>query len=222
MERRVKREVEITLHSINIPVTGAGLDTTTSHLLTTDLVWPRVGVARKSASQSCTLQEGTADFETANWGRRILFKETVEGRFALAVTVTEALDDEELEKILRFWAGAALAIGADAVDSAAGPLGGLAPRRWNTQPKRWPSIQARRCWPRAGGTGRADFPPSGGERLLTVRLVAAASCCASRAARSTPFACHAQDPVGEGRGQRRGNSGRGRCNNRLETGGPRV
>jgi len=40
MGQQVKREVEITLHSIHIPVTGAGLDTTTSHLLTTDLVWP--------------------------------------------------------------------------------------------------------------------------------------------------------------------------------------
>ena len=174
MERRVKREVEITLNSINIPVTGAGLDTTTSHLLTTDLVWPRVGVARKSASQSCTLQEGTADFETANWGRRILFKETVEGRFALAVTVTEALDDEELEKILRFWAGAALAIGADAVDSAAGPLGDLAAAPLEYAAKavaKYPGATLL-----AEGLAEldaTDFPPSGGERLLTVRLVAA-------------------------------------------------
>jgi len=119
MGQQVKREVEITLHSIHIPVTGAGLDTTTSHLLTADLVWPRTGTARKSASQSCTLREGAAEFAAANWGRRILFKETVEGRFALAVTVTESLDDEELEKILRFWAGAALAVGAGAVDGVA-------------------------------------------------------------------------------------------------------
>jgi len=171
---QVKREVEITLHSIHIPVTGAGLDTTTSHLLTADLVWPRTGTARKSASQSCTLQEGASEFTAVNWGRRILFKETVEGRFALAVTVTESLDDEELEKILRFWAGAALGVGAGAVEGAAGPLGDLA-----AAPLEY-AAKAVAKYPGASllveglaELDAADFPPSGGERLLTVRLVAA-------------------------------------------------
>ena len=171
---QVKREVEITLHSIHIPVTGAGLDITTSHLLTADLVWPRTGTARKSASQSCTLREGAAEFAAANWGRRILFKETVEGRFALAVTVSESLDDEELEKILRFWAGAALGVGAGAVEGAAGPLGAIA-----AAPLEY-AAKAVAKYPGASllveglaELDAADFPPSGGERLLTVRLVAA-------------------------------------------------
>ncbi|HRR34070.1 MAG TPA: hypothetical protein P5026_08235 [Kiritimatiellia bacterium] len=171
---QVKRTLEITLHSIHIPVTGAGLDTTTSHLLTAELVWPRTGTARKSASQSITLRKGSAELAALNWGRRILFKENVEGRFALAVTVTESLDDEELEKILRFWAGAALGIGAEAADDAAGPLGDLA-----AAPLKY-AAKAVAKYPGASllveglaELDAADFPTSGGERLLTVRLAAA-------------------------------------------------
>ena len=90
------------------------------------------------------------------------------------MTVTESLDDEELEKILRFWAGAALGVGAGAVEGAAGPLGAIA-----AAPLEY-AAKAVAKYPGASllveglaELDAADFPPSGGERLLTVRLVAA-------------------------------------------------
>ncbi len=173
---QTRREVEITLHSIRVPVTGAGLDTDTSHLLSASLIWPRLGVAGKSASQPCALQNGAARFDTVPWGRRILFKEAVEGRFALGLALTEALDDEELEKFLRFWTGAFLAVGADLVGAAAAPAGKLAAAPLDYAAKAVAKYPG--ALPLAEGLveiNAAELPPGGGDRLLTVRLTAARS-----------------------------------------------
>lgn len=120
-----KRTLEITVRQIQVPVTGAGLLDTTSHLLSAELLWPRVGIAQKAASQPCQLQKGKSDLEQAHWGNRILFKENVEGKFAMRVALTEVLDDEELEKFLRSFSGAALAFGADMVAPLYPPFGRL-------------------------------------------------------------------------------------------------
>ena len=181
---QTRREVEITIHSIHIPVTGAGLDTDTSHLLSAELVWPRTGVAQKSASQACVLKEGQADFESANWGRRILFKENVEGRFALGLALTEALDDEAVEQFLRFWAGALLSIGAGLVENAAKPAGKLASAPLDYLAKsvsKYPGPA--RLAEGLAELDASDFPPSGSERLLTVRMTAA--CRLTRLSRRT-------------------------------------
>ena len=171
---QARREVEFTLHSIHIPVTGAANGADTSHILNASLIWPRTGTAQKNAAQPCALHGGDADFETVNWGRRILFKENVEGRFALGLTVTEALDDEEIERFFRFWAGAFLSIGAGLVESAAQPVGKLASAPLDDVAKnigKYPGATLL-----AEGLAEleaADFPPSGGERLLAVRMTAA-------------------------------------------------
>ena len=171
---QIRREVEITIHSIHIPVTGAGDAADTSHILNANLIWPRTGIAQKTAGQPCVLNKGAADFETVNWGRRILFKENVEGRFALGVTLTEDLDDEEIEQFLRFWAGAFLSIGAGMVENAAKPVGKLASAPLDYVAKnisKYPGATTL-----AEGLAEldaADFPPSGGERLLAVRMTAA-------------------------------------------------
>lgn len=169
-----RKEVEITLHSIHIPETASGFDTETSHLLGAELIWPRIGVAQKSSSQSCTLTKGRADFEAVNWGRRILFKETVEGRFALALTLTESLDDEDLEQLFRFCAGAFLSIGAGLVESAVKPVGKLAAAPLDYAAKNigkypGPTLLVEGL----AELDSADFPESGGERLLTLRMTAA-------------------------------------------------
>ena len=121
-----KRTLEITLQSLTVPVTGAGLLEKTSHLLTAELIWPRVGIAQKATSQPCQLTNGEADFENTHWGNRILFKENVEGKFALRISLTEVLDDEELEKFLRAFSGAALGFGADMLAPLYPPFGKLA------------------------------------------------------------------------------------------------
>jgi hypothetical protein len=120
-----KRTLEISVQEINVPVNSAGLMDKSSHLLSAELIWPRVGIAQKAASQPCRLEKGHADFEKVNWGNRILFKENVEGKFALRISLTEVLDDEELEKFLRSFSGAAIAFGADMLAPLYPPFGKL-------------------------------------------------------------------------------------------------
>jgi hypothetical protein len=171
---QVKRELEIVLNQAHIPVTGTGMLRNTSHLLTAELIWPRTGVARKSTGQPCALKSGKADFESVNWGLKALFKENVTGRFALGLTLTEALDDEEIEKILRTAAGAAIAFGADAAAALWPPFGKIAAAPLDAIAKsvaKYPGATLL-----AEGMAEldaADFPTSGGERLLTVRMRAA-------------------------------------------------
>ncbi|MEI7946231.1 MAG: hypothetical protein WCJ02_06020 [bacterium] len=120
-----KRTLEISVQEINVPVNGAGLLDKTSHLLSAELIWPRVGIPQKASSQPCRLEKGYSGFEKVNWGNRILFKESVEGKFALRISLTEVLDDEELEKFLRSFSGAALAFGADMLAPLYPPFGKL-------------------------------------------------------------------------------------------------
>ena len=171
---QTRREVEITLHSIHIPVTGIGLDTETSHLLTAELVWPRTGVAQKRTSQACDLKQGQADFASVNWGRRILFKEHVEGRFALGLTLTEALDDEAVEQFLRFWAGAVLSIGGSLIENAAKPVGKIASAPLDYLAKNISKYPGAVCLVEGlSELDASELPPSGGERMLTVRMMTA-------------------------------------------------
>jgi hypothetical protein len=169
-----RKEVEITLHSIRILETASGLDSETTHLLSADLLWPRVGVAHKSSSQTCELKKGVADFETVNWGRRILFKDSVEGRFALALTLTEELDDEELEQFFRFCAGAFLSVAAGLVESAARPVGKVAAAPLDYVAKNVGKYPGPKLLVEGlAELDSADFPERGGERLLTLRMTAA-------------------------------------------------
>jgi len=167
----VKRTLEILLHSVSIPAMTVDLDGKSSHLVTAGLIWPRVGVAKKSSALPCTLEKGYVDCEPLNWGKRIVFKEAVEGRFALEVGVTEDLDDEELEKFLRSFLGSALAFGADAAAPLMPLVGALA-----SAPLEYLGKEiAKYPGPATIAEGlaeldAADFPAVGNERLLTVQL----------------------------------------------------
>lgn len=172
---QTRRELEITLDQILIPVTGAGRVATTSHLLMAELLWPRTGVPRRSASQPCSLVKGQADCDILNWGRRILFKEQVVGRFAIRLTLTEALEDEAIEKMLRIMTGMALTVGAELAERLLlPPLGRIAAAPVTAFSKdlaRYPGPA-----PLAEGLAEldaADFPLSGGERRLILRMTAA-------------------------------------------------
>lgn len=169
-----KHALEITLHSIQIPVPGVSLKKKSTHLLTATLIWPRLGVPKKASTQSVALEKGSADFDTINWGKKILFRENLEGRCALALTITENLEFEELEKFLRFWAKTLLGITSHAVDAAVGPLGDLAAAPIDYASKvvaKYPGAALL-----ADGMVELDadeFPPPGSSRLITVRMTAA-------------------------------------------------
>jgi len=105
----VKRKILVTVEGCDVAklrVAIGGSDVT-SHALVANLIWPRGAIAKKTSAQACRLRKGM--MAEAPWGERVLFKEDVEGRFAVQVSVSEATDGDKLEEFLRSVAGTALA-----------------------------------------------------------------------------------------------------------------
>lgn len=120
-----KRSIEVTIEAVEIPMLGVRMPKRSSHLVSADLLWPRMGIARKSGEQGCTLQSGVADCSKVLWGRKILLRENIEGRCALRIRISEDLEDEALEKLLRFCGGVFLGVAAETVEDLV-PLGKIA------------------------------------------------------------------------------------------------
>ena len=83
-----------------------------------DLVWPRTGVARKSAAREMVFKKGKADFAGEEWTKRVLFREEIEGRCGVAVTVTEPVSVQKARRFVRLVAKYAFKMGADFMEKA--------------------------------------------------------------------------------------------------------
>ncbi len=114
-----KRELEITLEELTLTKAAVSA-AATRHVLTAGILWPRVGTARKLATLAVELADGCLPAGLP-WSRRILFKETVQGRFAFETTLTEALSDEAAEAFLRAFAGQVLGAAAEGIENLAPP-----------------------------------------------------------------------------------------------------
>jgi hypothetical protein len=122
-----KRQVmEILMDGLDGVVTGRGDDETTRHIVTVGLVWPRPGIAKRIAVQSVELVGGRAAWGEAAWFDRILFKETVMGRFGVEIAVSDPVSGAMARKAMAFF-GEALAKEAASVlgGAAGGILGGI-------------------------------------------------------------------------------------------------
>lgn len=86
------------------------------NLVSVDLVWPRVGVPKKSAAREAWFVKSRCDFTKEEWTKRVLFREEIEGHAGLAVTISENLTDEWIEKFLRLIAKNAFKVTADVVE----------------------------------------------------------------------------------------------------------
>ena len=83
-----------------------------------DIVWPRTGIARKSSAREMVFRKGLADFTGEEWTKRVLFREDVEGRCGLAVTITEPVSVQKARRFLRLTAKYAFKMGADFMEKA--------------------------------------------------------------------------------------------------------
>lgn len=170
---REKRELAILLEEVEIPFTGMRVTKTTTHLVTAGLIWPRTGIAQKNGSLSAKLEKGFAAFGNENWGKKIILRENVEGRFALSLAVTEALNYEKLEKFLRECLRLALKAGGDVADSLTGPAGDFVSAPFDAAAKMIGTYPGPKLLAQGmAELDAADFPESGGERRLTVQLCA--------------------------------------------------
>ncbi len=88
------------------------------NLLQLDLIWPRTGIARRSAAREAVFRRGAADFTDEPWAKRTMFREDVEGHCGLAVAVTEPVSVQKIRRFLRLTAKYALKMGADFMEKA--------------------------------------------------------------------------------------------------------
>ena len=159
-----KRTVEVLLVSADIRTGFQKLLLKSRNLLTVDLVWPRVGVPKKSAAREAWFVKSKCDFSREEWTKRVLFREEIEDHAGLAVSVSENLTDEWIEKFLRLVAKNAFKVSADFVekyttginDVAAAPFDALS------------SIVGSYPGPRTILEGVCDIPrlPEPGEEIL--------------------------------------------------------
>jgi len=83
-----------------------------------DVIWPRTGIAKKSAAREMLFKRGVADFTSEEWTKRVLFREEIEGRCGLAVTITEPVSIQLARRYVRLTAKYALKMGADFMEKA--------------------------------------------------------------------------------------------------------
>jgi hypothetical protein len=109
-----RRDIEVAIGSLRLLVAGSVTKPSESrHAVTAELVWPRNGTPAKRYTRIVTLRRNFCEFKASDWADAILFKDAVEGRFALKLTVSQALSDSAAEKLLRVIAKAAASEAAD-------------------------------------------------------------------------------------------------------------
>ena len=135
-----------------------------------DLIWPRAAIAKKSGAREMVFKRGVCDFAAEPWTKRVVFREEVDGRCGLAVSITEPVSIQKVRRLLRLTAKYALKMGADFMekamvgyaDIASSPIEALAAMIGE---KDVPKVIAH------GVFDIDDLPAEGEERTVTVPLV---------------------------------------------------
>lgn len=113
-----KRTVEVLLLKAELTGTPERRLLKSRNIGTVDLVWPRTGIARKSAAREMVFKKGVADFSSEEWTKRVLFREEIDGHCGLAVTITEPVSVQKARRFLRLTAKYAFKMGADFMEKA--------------------------------------------------------------------------------------------------------
>lgn len=114
--KQAKQNLQIMLSSIDVPsLHGTG---TNRHLLTTELIWPRTGSAKKSSALTIPLTRGICVTDVMGLASKLCFKETCEGSFGFYVGLSETMTATNIRKFLRYFAGKSVDILSDYVEDA--------------------------------------------------------------------------------------------------------
>ena len=139
------------------------------NLGTVDLVWPRAGIARKSAAREMVFKRGKVDFTSELWTKRVLFREEVEGHCGLAVSITEPLSVQKVRRFLLLTAKYALKQGADFVEKAMVGYGEIA----SSPADALAQMLGEKDAPKAiaqGVVDLAELPAAGAEKTVQIPL----------------------------------------------------
>ena len=118
MAKGVKRNLEFQLvRAVLTGVPEKGL-LKSRNLLQVDLIWPRTGVAKKSGARQVDFKKGVCDFTKEPWAKRTVFREEVESRCGVAVSVTEPVSIQKIRRFIRLTAKYAVKMGANFMEKA--------------------------------------------------------------------------------------------------------
>lgn len=115
-EKKVSVEISLVKAELN-GLAGKALRKS-RNLVQIDVIWPRTGIARRSAAREAVFNRGKADFTAEPWTKRVVFREDIEGHCGLAVSVTEPVSMQKFRRFLRLTAKYALKMGADFMEKA--------------------------------------------------------------------------------------------------------
>ena len=165
----MKTTFEITLKSLTMTGIPEKRLPLSRNLLTVELIWPRAGAARKSATRQVVMKKGKCDFLPEPWAKRILFREDIDGHTAFAVSIAEPVTLQKLRRLLQLTAKAALKEGADLIDAALVSYGDIAAAPMDAlatmvAEKEAPKIIAQ------GVLDYDDLPAAGESREVTIPL----------------------------------------------------
>ena len=118
MAKRVKKMLEVSLVRAELASLPERKLLRSRNLVCVDMIWPRAGIARKSAAREATFRKGKVDFSTEEWAKRVVVREDVDGRTAFAVSITEPVTVQKLKRFARLTAKYALRMGADFMEKA--------------------------------------------------------------------------------------------------------
>ncbi len=169
MATKTKRLIEVLLvrgEMTGVPERGL---LKSRNLGAVDLIWPRAGIAKRSAAREFTFRRGQIDFTEELWAQRVLFREEVEGHTAFAVSITEPVSVQKIRRFLRLSAKYALKQGADFVEHAMLGYGDLA----SAPADALAAMVGEKDAPKIIAQGALDLPTlpaEGEETLVTVPL----------------------------------------------------
>jgi len=122
----MKTTVEITLKSLSLSAIPEKALLISRNLLTVEMIWPKAGTPRKSATRQITMKKGKVDFTAEPWAKRVLFREDIDRHTAFTVSIAEPVTLQKLRRLLQLTAKAALKEGADMIDAALVSYGDIA------------------------------------------------------------------------------------------------
>lgn len=169
MATKSKRLIEVTL--VRCEMTGIPEKRLlkSRNLGTVDMIWPRAGIAKRSASRMFVFSRGKVDFTGEEWAKRVLFREEVEDHTAFAVSITEPVSLQKVRRFLELSAKYALKQGADFVEHAMVGYGDIA----SAPVDALAAMVGEKDTPRAIAQGVVDLPSlpeEGGEVMVSVPL----------------------------------------------------
>lgn len=118
MAKKTKKLIEVSLVKAELTSLPERKLLKSRNLVCVDMIWPRAGIARKSAAREAVFRKGKVDFSAEEWAKRVVFREDVDGHTAFAVSVTEPVTVQKIKRFARLTAKYALRMGADFMEKA--------------------------------------------------------------------------------------------------------